>query len=139
MQEIETRTVVNSLIEEGVLKVVVKENVNLTLKDAQDNYKAAVQLTNGKRFSVLVEGHDFVTIDDDAREFSSTAEAFVNTIAMAIVVRSLSTRLLGLFLLQLNKRNHKTDIKLFKNGDVALLWIKEKMKADKLRQLDPAR
>lgn len=134
MEEIETRTVVNSLIEEGILKVVVKENINLTLKDAQENYKAAMQLTNAKRFCVLVEGHDFVTIDDDAREFCSTAEAFENTIAMAIVVRSLSTRLIGLFLLQLNKRNHKTDIKLFKDRDAALAWIKEKMKEDKVRQ-----
>lgn len=139
MQEIETRTVVNSLIEEGILKVVVKENINLTLDDARENYNAAMQLTNAKRFSVLVEGHDFATIDKDAREFSSTAEAFENTIAMAIVVRSLSTRLLGLFLLQLNKRNHKTDIKLFKDSDAALLWIKEKMKEDKLRQLKLAR
>ncbi len=133
MGEIETRTVVNSLIEEGILKVVVKENVNLTLKDARENYIAALQLANGKRFSVLVEGHDFTTIDDDAREFSSTAEAFENTIAMAIVVRSLSTRLLGLFLLQLNKRKHKTDIKLFKDSTAALVWIKEKMKEDKIR------
>ncbi|MDO9186826.1 MAG: hypothetical protein Q7W13_12510 [Bacteroidia bacterium] len=134
MQEIETRTVVNSLIEEGILKVVVKENINLTLEDARENYNAAVQLTNSKRFSVLVEGHDFVNIDKDAREFSSTAEAFENTIAMAIVVRSLSTRLIGLFLLRLNKCNHKTDIKLFKDSNAALSWIKEKMNEDKIRQ-----
>lgn len=73
-------------------------------------------------------------IENGAREFSSTAEVFENTIAMAIVVRSLSTRLLGLFLLRLNKRNHKTDIKLFKDSNAALSWIKEKMKEDKIRQ-----
>ncbi|HXB39061.1 MAG TPA: hypothetical protein VNZ49_00885 [Bacteroidia bacterium] len=131
--EIETRTAVYSVIEKGILRVVMKENVNVTLEDVVENYETTLQLAKGKRYAALVEGQEHVTIDDNASEFSSREETFKDVIALAIVIKSLSARLLGVFLMNLNKRKHNADIKLFSNKDDALLWIQKKVEEDRTK------
>ena len=131
MQKIQTKTATFSMLEKDMLLVVMKEDAVVERQEAKENYEAAMQLTSGSKYVVLVDGRAHATITDEGREFSTRPETYKNVIAQAIVIESLASRLLANFVIQLHRRNKNAEMKLFNDHDAALAWIKEKLEEER--------
>lgn len=114
------------MLEKNILLVVMKEHAVVDLNEAQENYKAALQLTKGRRYASLVDGLAFVTITSEAREFANQPAMYENIIAQAIVATSTANRLLANFLIKFHRRNKSAELKLFSTYELALSWLKQK-------------
>jgi hypothetical protein len=131
MNEIDTRTSVITLIKKNFIKVVMKEDADVDLPDSKENYEAAIKLTKGERYIVLVDGRNYTTMTESAKEFSSQKETYKNVIAMAIVIDSLPSRILGNFIIALHRKNQKAEMQLFTKEKAAINWLAQKYKEDK--------
>ena len=131
MQKIQTKTATLSMFEKDVLLVVMKEDAVVSFDEAKENYEAAMQLTSGGKYVVLVDARAEATTTEEGREFSTRKETYKNVIAQAIVIQSLASRLLANFIIQLHKRNKDAEMKLFNDYDAALAWTKEKLEEER--------
>jgi hypothetical protein len=100
------------------------DNVEIDINDARENYEASVKLTNEKKYLSLVIAAPFVSITKEAREEVNKALMYKNTIAQAIIVKSMANRLMGNFLVKLYKPH--CPLKLFSNKEDAIAWLNEK-------------
>jgi hypothetical protein len=123
---IETNSAFISLIEEVVLVVKVKENMEIDVPQMWENYNATLQLCPKGDFPVLFETEDFVTITKEARELGASKEMAKDACAMAIMINSMAIRIFANFFIKFNKPMRPT--KLFTDRDAAILWLKEQYK-----------
>ncbi len=123
MDYITTRTTKTSF-SENLLVTEMFDNVEIDIKDINENYDAAVKLTGGEKYMSLVIAAPFTSITKEAREAVNKEFMYKNTIAQAIVVKSLSNRLMGNFLVKFYKPF--CPLKLFKNKKDAIVWLNEK-------------
>ena len=122
MNSITTRTTVTS-ISGNTLTAEMFDNVEIDVDDVNENYAAAVKLTHGEKYLSLVLAAPFSSITKEAREIANKEFMYKNTIAQAIVVKSLSNRLMGNFLVKIYKPF--CPLKLFKNKKDAIVWLNE--------------
>ncbi len=122
MNSITTRTTVTS-ISGNTLTAEMFDNVEIDVDDVNENYTAAVKLTHGEKYLSLVLAAPFSSITKEAREIANKEFMYKNTIAQAIVVKSLSNRLMGNFLVKIYKPF--CPLKLFKNKEDAIVWLNE--------------
>jgi hypothetical protein len=130
MEIIETKTATFSMLEESIVLVVIKEDTEVDVPDAIENYHATLKLTGGKRFTVLVDARLPASITKEARDYSSDPAKYTHTIAQAVVVTSLANRILANFIMLFLKRNKTVDMKVFSGYDLALNWLRRKIKED---------
>lgn len=131
MEIIDGKTATFSMLDKNILHVVMKEGAEVELADAKENFEIAVRLTAGERYVSFVDARNYATITDEARNFSTQPHVYANTIAQAIVVTSLASRLLVNFLIKVHKKNKNVEMKLFNDYDKALNWLKQKLAEDK--------
>jgi hypothetical protein len=130
MEVIETKTGTFSMLEKNILFIVMKENVVVDIPESDENYEAAMQLTKGNRYGVLVDARHYVNLTNEAREYSSNPRFQTHVIAQAVIISSLASRLLANFLIQFHARNKNAEMRLFNEYDAALKWVKEKIAAE---------
>jgi hypothetical protein len=128
---IEVKTATFSMLEESILLIVMKEDAVVDVPASIENYHACRKLTKGNRFATLVDATLPATITKEARDFSSDPEQYRDTIAQAVIVISLANRILANFIMLFLKRNRTVEMKLFSDYNVALNWVREKIKEDK--------
>lgn len=128
--KIEGRTAIFSMIEKNILHVAIKENALIDVPEADENYEITMQITEGKRYAVLVGAYEFATITPEATKHAAQAVFYRNVIAQAIVVKSLANGLVANFVIQFNKRTQTIDTKLFNDNESALAWLRTKIKED---------
>ena len=127
MEVIETRTGTFSMLEKDILLVVMKEDVVVDIPESDENYEAAMQLTKGSRYGALIDARHYVSLTNEAREHSANPKYQTHTIAQAVIISSLASRLLANFLIQFHKRNKNAEMRLFNEYDAALKWLKDKI------------
>jgi hypothetical protein len=132
MEIIETKTATYSVLEKDILLIVMKENAVIDVPEAEENYKATMQLTDGIRFAALIDGRKYATVTDEAKKYAAQPEMVKNTIGHAIVINSLASRLIVNFLIKSHNKNKNMDMKLFTDYDVALNWVREKVKEEEI-------
>ena len=131
MGVIETKTTTMSMLEKDILLIVMKEGVVVDIPESDENYEAAMKLTNGNRYGALIDARHYVSLTNEAREHSSNPKFQTHVIAQAVVISSLASRLLANFLIQFHKRNKNAEMKLFNDYDAALNWLKEKIENER--------
>ncbi|MCW3077712.1 MAG: hypothetical protein JWO32_2321 [Bacteroidetes bacterium] len=90
--------------------------------DIRAVHTAISNLTNGKKVLSLLIPHPYTNIENDARHFLSTPEAGIPFIAKAYVIKSLSHRIIGNFIIRFRK--YSLPVKFFKEVEPALEWLK---------------
>ena len=142
METIDCKTATLRMLDKSVLLVTMKEDAEVDLAAAIENYEAAMRLTNGSRYVSLVDARKYTTITDEGRKYALQDKMYTHVIAQAVVITSLATRLLANFLMQFTKKNKVVEMKLFNNYDVAFNWLQEKlvkeemlMASDSLKEL----
>ncbi len=119
---IETRTTIQSIREDGIVHVLLKENADLALEDAKENHRATEKLIGDSQHVILVDSRPARSITREARVYFSDPEVRKNTLAQAIVIDSGVSRVMGNFFIGLNKPVFP--VKLFNTEEEAVPWLK---------------
>lgn len=122
MKTIELDKAICTLLEEGVVNVIYKDNVIIELEDVVELRKVIADLTNNKYYVSVYEAGEHTSVSKEAREISSNDTHIKNRKALAIVVKSLAQRIISNFFMKSNKDIHP--IKVFSSKTKALIWAK---------------
>ena len=120
---IETRTERLWLHPEGYVLAEVRPGLVANLDDAVINVEAVGQLAAGRRLPLLLDMRAHATsATRECRDYYAGAEAQVVNLAVAMLVRSNISRILGNFFLGLNKT--RFPFRMFSDVDEALAWLR---------------
>lgn len=88
----------------GVIEVNFNgNNIDLTLADMMELREAVKKLGDGDKIPILVRPAEFCGITPDARKYSATRDSGKYTLASAVMVKTLASRILLNFYLNINK------------------------------------
>lgn len=111
-------------IEAGILYVRVRDGVRVTLEDAKESVSAGRTLIGGReRRLVLVDMRHMVSMSADARRFFASAATAETSSAIALLIESPVSRVIGNFMIGLNKAPYPT--RLFTSETEAIQWLRE--------------
>lgn len=109
--------------DEGFLKVTSKPVEEITLEDVKHDFETASHLVNFRRTAVLADSRDHTSYTSEIRDFYASKEMAESIPAMAILISSLSTRIIGNFFIKIHKPHFPT--RLFTNEADAAKWLKK--------------
>jgi len=121
IEEINTSVACIQFRNDGITKIVIKNEVEIKLKDSKEIFETLKARFTGEKYLVLVIAGEDATATKEAREFSSTDLASSITIAEAIVIKSIAQKLLVNFTIKFFKP--KRAMKMFINEEEALQWL----------------
>jgi hypothetical protein len=119
---LEMRTLTIWLEGDGIVRLKLKPNVQITLQDVQASVRAVSELCGGKRSPALVDMRGLMSMDREARVFLAGEETAKVESAAALIIESPLTRAIGNFFMGLNKPLIPT--RLFTSEAEALAWLK---------------
>ena len=94
VREIETDTAFISKLDSGVIRVQVKDNSHLEIKNLEDNYNAYIELIDGENAPFLIIVNETSTISSEGRnEYNQKTKREVRA-KDALVMKDPSTMLL---------------------------------------------
>jgi hypothetical protein len=117
-----TRTGKIWLDADGIMRIVTFPGVEDTMDDAKQNVAACAKLAAGKPRPTLIDMRNLKAQSREVRAYYTGPETARLNLAIAILVDSPMSRVIGNFFLGFNKTDAPT--KLFKSEDEALTWLK---------------
>jgi hypothetical protein len=108
--------------EDGIVRIIHHPDVEVTLADAEDTMAAYLKLYQGKRRPLLVDTKSMKSLAREARHYYASEEAARVASAVAIIVGTPVSKVLGNFYLGLSNPHLPT--RLFSDEDEALAWLK---------------
>ena len=124
MKREETKTSVLIFdVDMGILIVRAKPDVDLTLEDAELDFKTGQELVNFRKTPVLSDSRELGFTCKEVREFYARPELANSITSMAILIDSLSGRILGNFFMKINKPPYPA--KVFNSEQDAINWLKK--------------
>lgn len=129
---IETRIFYTSLEKDGYLLTRVKPGSEILLQDAKDNTAAVIEVSGGIVLPLLVDLREIKSITKEARDHFSMRGRKPNVSAVAMLIRSPVSRVIGNFFISFN--NPVVPTRLFSMEKSAIEWVKNellKIKADR--------
>lgn len=121
-KEITTRTV-RFTFDGLVLTSEILDEKELETEDVIENRQAALSITGQSRYLSLVIAAPYSTITHEARKEAGEPSNYIHTIAQAIVVKNLASRILGNFFLRFHRP--PCPCRLFNDRAAALSWLME--------------
>jgi hypothetical protein len=109
-------------LEDGILRVVVDTGGKLDLADARANIAAAAYLAGSRKVPVLVDMANIRTMSREARSYIGGEDAARFTSAVALLVGSPVSKVVGNFFLGLNRTPFPA--RLFTSESEAVSWLK---------------
>lgn len=119
------RASVVRLSEEGILIEVVAQGAHLRVPDAEASLAAYAALAGGTLRPILVDARGVHAIERGARRLLSGPRAAVVCSAVALVVGSPLSRVVGNFFVGLNRPGFP--VRLFDDPQRALDWLRERL------------
>lgn len=107
----------------AIVENIIHENAELDSEALLEIKEINKELTGNIPYAVLVDSRIGSTITKEGRELSASKEFQQQTIAKALLVRSLPHRMVGRFYIRVNKPHIKT--KIFSDRGKALDWLKQ--------------
>ena len=120
---IETRIFYTSMDEGGFLRTLVKPGSEIQVEDARENTEAVIRLSGGKNFPILVDLRKIKSISKEARDHFSMRNRKPHVTAIAMLVSSPVSKIIGNFFLGLNKPTVPT--RMFTSESDAVEWIRK--------------
>jgi len=100
---ITTRTAIYSIREDGIIVQVVLSGSRQSLCDAEENVRAYRKLANGRKCLLLVDMREPFSMDEGVRQYYASDVAGQFCLALAMLVSSQSSRILGNLFLTLSR------------------------------------
>ncbi|MFH1427328.1 MAG: hypothetical protein ABIG60_02260 [Patescibacteria group bacterium] len=96
----------------------------VTLDDAKEYFTACLKVSGGKKECILVDISKVKFVEREAREyFARSKEAIKITKAVAILIKTPISRVIGSFYIYLNASALRFPVKLFSSKNKALEWL----------------
>lgn len=108
---------------DGICYTVVKPNAIIEIEDAMANSEAVKLVSSGAVYPILVNLKQIHSISKPARDHFSMQNRAAGVTAIAMLIKSPGSRIIGNFFLGLNKPTVPT--KLFTDKDKAITWLKQ--------------
>lgn len=109
------------VLEEGLLVARFLEGVEVSEEDARDNLRATVEITGGRRLPVMVDLRVLKSQSAGARAVLAGPEAARVSHAVALLIGSPLSRVIGNFYLRFNRP--ETPTQLFSSEVAARAWL----------------
>lgn len=109
------------ILSKNLFKLKPRENAELDVNDGIEIRKAFLILSEGAKWAVLVDGTNFFSTTGELRQLSASEEYTILRLALAIVTKSMATKIIGNFFIKVNKPASPT--KLFSNEKLAIEWL----------------
>lgn len=119
--DIETRISYITKLASDVVRVEVKKDIEPELEDLEENYSAYQTLFSDNKLYFLVIFNKGSTTSLEVRNKFASKQRSAFKIAEAIVVNSISHKLIANFVLKVQKPKHQ--MKIFNNEKDALEWL----------------
>ena len=110
------------LREDGILQIVVKDNVDVGIEECIELTNAFQALIGKKKVPLLHVVGNYVNMDKEAREYSASEAGLRYSIAEAFVINSLPNKIIANFYMRINKPSVPT--KFFGSIREAEEWLK---------------
>jgi hypothetical protein len=124
--EIKTPFATVRLLAPDIVENIIDEYATIDVKEVQELKEINKTLTEGRLYGVLVNPGNLTSITKEAREFLAGEEQAQNTVAKAIMVKSLGIKIVSQFYLTFNKPFVKT--KMFTDREEAISWLEQQLK-----------
>ena len=121
-EELVTRSNRVWLGEDGIVRSVSLPDIEQTLEGARDNIAAVARVSRGVRRPVLADLTGAKSISRQARMYYAGAEATARYAAVALLVGSPLSRVLGRFVLAMSRPARP--VQMFTSEDDALAWLR---------------
>lgn len=108
--------------EDGIVRIIHVPGAEVTLEDAQETMAAYLKINKGKRRPLFVDTKTMKSLAREARKYYVGEEAAKVASAVAIIVGTPVSRVLGNFYIGLS--NPLLPSRLFSLEDEALEWLK---------------
>jgi hypothetical protein len=122
MAEASSRTCTFRRDTRGFVHAVMKQGCEMALDDAKENVAAIYDLAGGRTL-VLVDMRGVRWQSREARDYFASANAAEATKAVALIIGSPVSRVLGSFFLRMER--HRFPTALFNDEDKAIRWLLE--------------
>lgn len=120
---IELRAFTSWLGTDGICYTVVKPNVVVELQDATENSSSVKEVSGDTIYPLLVNLKEIKSISKEARDHFSMKNRTPGVNAIAMLVRSPVSRIIGNFFIGINRSVVPT--KLFTDESEAVSWLKQ--------------
>lgn len=122
----------SEIIEPAIILNTFKEGEMIEIEDLTATKQANLDLTNGKRYGVIISFGYLTNVSKETRELAASQEFKNNTVALALLTHSTGQRLMGNFYLNFNQPSVKT--KLFNDIEKAKDWMRDVLKENNVLQ-----
>ncbi len=117
-------------LEPNILETTILDRATLDVKDVWEAKKINTELSKGHPYAYLGVRGEFSEVTDQAKKLMASEEIIGNTIAKALLIKSLSDRILANFYLKISKPALKT--RVFTSREKALVWLRSELKANQI-------
>jgi hypothetical protein len=107
---------------DGIVRIIHVPGADVTLEDAKETMAAYLKINNGKSRPLFIDTKTMKSLARGARHYYASEEAANVASAVAIIVGTPVSRVLGNFYLGLS--NPLLPTRLFSSEDEALEWLK---------------
>jgi hypothetical protein len=121
MHEIELKKSIVTLMDNDLMHIHLKAGAEMELSDAILIVEAMGKIGKGKKYPVLIDAGEFVSVDKEVRIFSASEESNLYTIADAIAYYSFAQKLIADFYIKNNQPVVPT--KAFSTKEEAIKWL----------------
>jgi ribosomal protein L16/L10AE len=121
------------VLEEGIIENIVLERANLEVEDVKKVKEQNLKLVNDMPYCVLLTTGQRGTASKEARQLAAS-RAFANkTVAKAIVVENVWTKILANLYVRVNQP--MTETRVFDTRNEAIRWLREMYRNHKLKKI----
>ena len=112
-----------SLLNDRLVEVLIEEHAYLEKEDLEKINSMKYELVENNPYCLIFKAPKYGGISADGRAFSASAVTYKNCIAKALLVPSLSSRIISNFFIKFHKPQGLT--KVFNNEKEALMWLEK--------------
>ena len=110
-------------LENGILQCDVFPNAEITIEEGKKIMEASFKLSNGKKLPILADMRRIKSMPRESRIYLSGEEATKTASALAVLIETSISKIIGNFILGLNKPTYP--VKMFNSKQKAIEWLKE--------------
>lgn len=119
---VETRAAKISLIDEDIVRVFIKPDLEFSTSDIDDIRNAVDQLREGRNIYALVDVSENTTGDKEVREYGARHGISEISTATAYITNSLAQKIIVNFFITFYRRGLK--YRMFTSEKDAIVWLK---------------
>lgn len=137
LNKIECKRAEVILEEDHLIRIVIKEHNDIGVEDIMEFQEAKKKLLGNARHILLFVAPKYGELSKEGRELSASPLVNENAIAKVVVAKNIASSIVGNFFIKIYKP--PVPIKLFKNEEEGIKWLREMQKKDSLNRSEPQR